>query len=88
MIPMVKSIITQSKTIETRGLAQSRRRKISPKIFDLPPELFYYQILDRLRCKDILKLEIGFQTAIPDAYWRHSKPPSQMPTGVKGSLPA
>jgi hypothetical protein len=42
----------------------------SSRILDLPAELLYYQILNRVTFKDLSNWMIATRMAIPDLYWR------------------
>lgn len=43
---------------------------ISSKILELPAELLYYQILNRVTFEDLSNWMIAMQTTIPEFYWR------------------
>jgi hypothetical protein len=39
-------------------------------LLKLPAELLYRQVLDLLTCKELSRLDIAIQIAIPNSYWR------------------
>lgn len=66
--PAVKKAIARSKKSE-------RPRFTYPHdsfsgLLKLPAELLYRQVLDLLTCKELSRLEIAMQIAIPNSYWR------------------